>query len=77
MLPVVALPNGFSKVFGHGSLKGTDHNRNGSGMPDPYIVKNQDAVEMVRHDRKRIECNVREMPRDLIPIGDNNVTHLA
>ena len=77
MLPIVALPNGFSKAFGHGGLEGADHHGDGSGMPDPYIFKYQDAVEMVRHHNKRIECNVREMPWDLIPIGGNNVTHLA
>ncbi len=55
MLPIVALPNGFSKSFGHGGLEGTDHNRDGSGMPDPYIVKDENAVEMVRHNNKRIE----------------------
>ena len=77
VLPIVALPNGFSKPFGDCGLEGADHHGDGSGMPDPYIFKNQDAVEMVRHHNKRIERNVREMPRNLIPIGGNNVTHLA
>jgi len=77
VLPIVALPHGFSKPFGDCGLECADHHGDGSGMPDPYSFKNQDAVEMIRHHNKRIECNVRKMPRDLIPIGGNNVTHLA
>ena len=72
MLPIVALPNSFSKVFGYGGLEGADHNGDGSGMPDPYIVKNQDAVEMVRHDHERIKRHPREMLRNLVPArGDH------
>jgi hypothetical protein len=40
VLPVVALPNGSSKPFGDGGLEGADYNKDGSGMPDPYIFKN-------------------------------------
>ena len=73
VLPVVALPNSFSKVFGYGGLEGADHNRDGSGMPDPYVVKNQDAVEMVRHDHKGIKRHPRKMFRNIVPARGNHL----
>jgi hypothetical protein len=73
VLPVVALPNSFSKAFGDGGLEGANHHGDGSGMPDPYIVKNQDAVEMVRHDYVCIKSHPREMLRNLVPAGGDNV----
>lgn len=72
VLPIIALPNGFSKAFGHGGLEGADHHGDGSGMPDPYIFKNQDAVEVVRHDHEGVNGHLREMLRNLVPAGGDH-----
>jgi hypothetical protein len=54
MCSIIALPDGFSEVFGHGGLEGADHNVNGSGMPDPYILRDENPMEVVRDDHKSI-----------------------
>ena len=45
-------------------------------MPDAYVPKNQNSMEMIRHHYKRVQCNVREMVRDFIPAGGNKVASL-
>ena len=77
MLPIVALPNGFPKSFGDCGLEGAYHHGDGSGMPDPYIIQNQDAVEVVRHDHEGIKRHLREMLRNFIPTSRNNITRVA
>jgi hypothetical protein len=77
MLPIVALPNGFSKSFADCGLEGAYHRGDGSGMPDPYIIENQDAVEVVRHYYERVRRDVREMLRNVIPTSRNNITRVA
>jgi hypothetical protein len=72
MLPIVALPNGFSKSFADCGLEGAYHRGDGSGMPDPYIIQNPDAVEVVRHDHEGIKRHLREMLRNLVPAGGDH-----
>jgi hypothetical protein len=76
VLPIVALPNGSSEPFGYCGLEGADYYGDGSGMPDPYI-KDENAMDMIRHDYKRIQGNVREMVRDFIPAGGNNIGNVV
>ena len=73
VLPVVALPDRFSKTFGDCGLEGADHHGDGSGMPDPYILQNENAVDVVRHYYESIKCDMREMLRNLLPAGSDNV----
>jgi len=46
-------------------------------MPDPYVPKNQDSMDMIRHHDKCVQCNVREVVRDFIPAGGNKVAGRA
>src|SRR5689334_6324122 len=77
VLPIVALPNGVPNSFGNRGLEGTDYNRNGSGMPDPYIFQNENAMEMVGHDHEGIKDHPREMARNLVPAGGHQFGNSA
>jgi hypothetical protein len=77
MLPIVALPNGFSKSFGDCGLEGAYHHGDGSGMPDPYVLQDENAMDMIRHYYERVQRDVREMLRNFIPTSRNNITRVA
>jgi hypothetical protein len=46
-------------------------------MPDPYVAKDENAMDMIRHHDECIERDVREMVRDFIPAGGNQVASLV
>ena len=68
MLPVVTLPNRFSKPLGNRGFEGTDNHGEGSGV----FCQDQHAVDMIGHHYECIERNMRKMLRDLVPAGGDN-----
>ena len=42
-------------------------------MPDPYLIENKNAMDMIRHHYKSIQRNMREMLRNRFPAGGNDV----
>ena len=46
-------------------------------MLGPYIPKTENAVNVIRHDDKRVEADAGKMVRDFVPGTNDGLTYVA